>query len=254
MDKEEQPNSDKRILASLEAEYKRAQRVINSIRALITDLNFEELIPDSQERCLMEDELQAYDYIRAKLMNRIRFYRNRVKRDENIKDWSQYKKTDSVYIGVDVSDEGDHSACSQVCGDGIATHHCGQDECNRSGLITLEEAVKDYVENCDENGRLKINLHHCGQDCDCDDACCQAGSPCGRSTATYDPNESQPVDVSPAITGESLRNILGMQVCRCNVPCDVCSIDKRVGACVKLELVGGDYICLAPLPNSVVTE
>ena len=127
MNKEKQFNSDKKVLALLEAEYKRAQRVIYSIRALVTDLNFEELIPDSQERCLMVDELQAYDYIRTNLMNRIRFYRARVKREESIKDWSQYKKTDSTCIGVDVSNEGDHGACSQVCGDDIATHHCGQD-------------------------------------------------------------------------------------------------------------------------------
>lgn len=98
---------------------------------------------------------------------------------------------------------------------------------------------------------LEEQEHHCGQDCDCDDACCQAGSPCGRSAVAYDPNESQPVDTKPAITGESLRNLMGMQVCRCNVPCDVCAIDKHVGACVKLELVGGDYICLAPTPNTV---
>ena len=127
MNKKEQLNSDKKVLASLEAEYKRAQRVIYSIRALVTDLNFEELMPDSQERCLMVDELQAYDYIRTNLINRIRFYRARVKKEESIKDWSQYKKTDSTYIGVDVSNEGSHSECCQVGGDAIATHHCGQD-------------------------------------------------------------------------------------------------------------------------------
>ena len=85
--------------------------------------------------------------------------------------------------------------------------------------------------------------HHCGQDCDCDDACCQAGSPCGRSAVTYDPNESQPVDVKPAITGDSLRNLMGMQVVRIDVPCDVCAMDTD--DCVKVELAGGDYICLA---------
>lgn len=112
---------------------------------------------------------------------------------------------------------------------------------------TLKRAqdIGEIIANC-----VDIDINHCGQDCDCDDACCQAGSPCGRSAVTYDPNESQPVDVKPVITGDSLRNLLGMQVCRCNVPCDVCAIDKRVGACVKLELVGGDYICLAPTPNT----
>lgn len=137
MNKKEQFNSDKKVLASLEAEYKRALRVIYSIRALVTDLNFEELIPDSQERCLMVDELQAYDYIRTNLMNRIRFYRNRIKAnkpepweepDNGINDWSKYEKTNRYKISVDVSSEGDNSACCQVCGDNItAPHHCGQD-------------------------------------------------------------------------------------------------------------------------------
>lgn len=202
MSKEQQLNSDKKILASLEAEYKRAQRVINSIRELVTDLNFEELIPDSQERCLMVDELQAYDYIRTNLMNRIRFYRNRVKRDENIKDWSQYKKTDSAYIGVDVSDEGDHSACSQVCGDAIATNHCGQD----------------------------------------------AACPVGDGIAVV--NDPLP---------ESIAELVGMQiVCafRSGFKCKDCAFSQMEDArCTKkVELVGGYFLCLADLPNSIITE
>ena|GEM_PF-2930333 len=243
MNKEQQLNSDKEVLASLEAEYKRAQRVIYSIRALVTDLNFEELIPDSQERCLMVDELQAYDYIRTNLMNRIRFYRARVKREESIKDWTQDKKTDSTHICVDVSDEGDHGACSQVCGDDIATNHCGRDECNRSGLMTLKEMVNDYVERCDENGRLKIDHNHCGQDASC---------PVGGGCATVqDPNESQPAD-----TRVSLNDLLGMEVISVGgMPCDACNPDNYAGRpCVKVELVGGHMLCLAPRPNSIITE
>lgn len=229
MNKEEQLNSDKKVLASLEAEYKRAQRVIYSIRALVTDLNFEELMPDSQERCLMVDELQAYDYIRTNLMNRIRFYRARVKREESIKDWSQYKNTDSTYIGVDVSNEGSHSGCCQVCGDDIATHHCGQD------------------------------------------ATCQVGD---GSAVVQDPNESQPAEVLrtkedvekklgihihegniPREQCGSLKTLLGMQVVGVsNGKCEGCPQDHYGTPCVKVELVGGAYICLAPLPNSIATE
>lgn len=225
----EQLNSDKKVLASLEAEYKRAQRVIYSIRALVTDLNFEELIPDSQERCLMVDELQAYDYIRTNLMNRIRFYRARVKREESIKDWTQYKKTDSTHIGVDVSDEGDHGVCCQVCGDVIATHHCGQD------------------------------------------ATCQVDD---GSAVVQDPNESQPAE--ELLTKEDVEKKLGIHIHEGNIPseqcgsmktllgmqvvgigkdkCEGCPQDHYGAPCVKVELVGGTYLCLAPLPNSIVTE
>lgn len=202
MNKKEQLNSDKKVLASLEAEYKRAQRVICSIRALVTDLNFEELMPDSQERCLMVDELQAYDYIRTNLMNRIRFYRARVKREESIKDWSQNKKTDSTYIGVDVSNEGSHSECCQVCGDTIATHHCGQD------------------------------------------ASCQVGD----GSAVVD---------KPVITGESLKQLMDYQVigvCEPGFPCEGCVQDHYNTPCVKVELVGGYMLCLAPLPNSIMMD
>ena len=193
----EQLNSDKKVLASLEAEYKRAQRVIYSIRALVTDLNFEELMPDSQERCLMVDELQAYDYIRTNLMNRIRFYRARVKKEESIKDWFQYKKTDNTYIGVDVSNEGSHSECCQVGGDAIATHHCGQD------------------------------------------ASCQVG------------------DGNAAVKGQAgySTRLIGMQVIAIgDQRCDGCPTEHYGAPCVKLELVGGTYLCLAHMPNSIITE
>lgn len=173
----EQINSDKKVLESLESQYNKTRRAADSVRAFVTDINFEERVPDAQERWLMAEQLDAIEQVQTNLINRIRFYRDRVKRDENIKDWYQYKKTDSVSIGVDVSDEEDHGACCQV-----------------------------------DDGNAAVD--------------------------------------NPATTGNSLRNILGMQVCRCNVPCDVCAIDKRVGACIKLELIGGDYICLAPTPNT----
>lgn len=169
MNKEEQLNSDKKVLASLEAEYKRAQRVICSIRALVTDLNFEELMPDSQERCLMVDELQAYDYIRTNLMNRIRFYRARVKKEESIKDWSQYKKTDSTYIGVDVSNEGSHSECCQVCGDDIATHHCGQDAtCQVGDGSAVVNEIPDSIKSLEGMQVIKVCGPKC-KDCPCGD-------------------------------------------------------------------------------------
>lgn len=177
---------DKKVLEALENQYKHVRCLVDSVRTTITDLDFEDMVPDADERFLMGGQLHAYEAVQDNLKNRIRFYRARIKREDGIKDWSEFKKTDRYSINVDVSREGDHSTTQ----------------------------------------------HHCGQDADMDDACCQAKGD------------------KPAITGESLRNLLGMQVCRCNVPCDVCAIDKRVGACVKLELVGGDYICLAPTPNT----
>lgn len=96
---------------------------------------------------------------------------------------------------------------------------------------------------------IPVNLdeqHHCGQDCD--DACCQAGSPCGRSAAAKE----------PVITGESLKELVGMQIVSVLPPghkCQGCLFDRDYFRCEKkVELVGGYYLCLAPLPNSIVTE
>lgn len=59
----------------------------------------------------------------------------------------------------------------------------------------------------------------------------------------------------PAITGESLKPLLGMQViaiCGSDRKCQNCPQYNE--QCCKVELVGGFYLCLAPLPNSIVTE
>lgn len=88
--------------------------------------------------------------------------------------------------------------------------------------------------------------HHCGQDATC---------PVGGGCATVqDPNESQPADAVP----ESLKELVGMQVEHvfpANHKCDRCDYYTSCNRNVKkLELVGGTYLCLAPLPNSIITE
>lgn len=91
--------------------------------------------------------------------------------------------------------------------------------------------------------------HHCGQDADMDDACCQVRS----SRVDHD---AAPAAVQ---TCESLYKIIGYQViCFLSpgeVRCDQCQFNPNDPEdCVKVELVGGYYLCLAPLPNSIVTE
>lgn len=108
---------------------------------------------------------------------------------------------------------------------------------------TLKRAqdIGEIIANC-----VDIDINHCGQDCDCDDACCQAGSPCGRSAVTYDPNESQPVDTAPM----SLHELTGMQVVgvypkgwKCK---DCIFSEMKDSRCEKkVELVGGTFLCLA---------
>lgn len=86
---------------------------------------------------------------------------------------------------------------------------------------------------------LADNTHHCGQD-----ASCQVG-------------DGSAVVEKPVITGESLKKLMDYQVigvCEPGFPCEGCVQDHYNTPCVKVELVGGYMLCLAPLPNSIVTE
>lgn len=93
--------------------------------------------------------------------------------------------------------------------------------------------------------------------------------PIATKQPVYDPNESQPVDqddaccqarqcstvdrdAAPAASSESLKDLLDMQVVAMGKGrCEDCPQDHYGTPCVKVELVGGYYICLAPTPNTV---
>lgn len=78
---------------------------------------------------------------------------------------------------------------------------------------------------------------------------CQVGD---GSAVVQDPNESQPADTVP----ESLKELVGMQIVSVLPPghkCQGCLFDRDYFRCEKkVELVGGYYLCLAPIP--IVTE
>jgi hypothetical protein len=89
---------------------------------------------------------------------------------------------------------------------------------------------------------------HCGQDADMDDACCQVRSSRVDHTA------------APAAVKElpdSISQLVGMQIVSAFRPgwkCEECAFSHiDFARCEKkVELVGGYYLCLAPLP--IVTE
>lgn len=62
--------------------------------------------------------------------------------------------------------------------------------------------------------------------------------------------------VAPVENSDSLKDLLGMEVISVgDMPCDACNHDNYAGRpCVKVELVGGTYLCLAPQPGSIITE
>lgn len=104
----------------------------------------------------------------------------------------------------------------------------------RTNLKARIYLLKAQLEqDMDKNGP-QVQQHHCGQD-----ASCPVGGGCAA-----------------VITGDSLNDLLGMEVISVgDMPCDACNPDNYAGRpCVKVELVGGTYLCLAPMPNSIITE
>lgn len=88
--------------------------------------------------------------------------------------------------------------------------------------------------------------HHCGQDAAC---------PVDDGIAVVE---------KPVITGESLKQLIDYQVIKvCGPKCKDCPCGdglreypsgRDASSCVKVELIGGDFLCLRPLPNSIITE
>ena len=190
MNKEQQLKYDQALVVSLSDEYNRVKEIADALRNDINSLDFEERMPDSQERYLLVEKLQTTEAYQTNLHNRIRFYRHRIQVNK-----PQPWEVDEAIRQQDVQNR-------PVCGDGIDT---------------------------------KVESHHCGQD---------ATSQVGDGSAVV--NEAQ--------VPNSIKSLIGMQVIDVNgEKCDYCATQYN-SPCVKVELVGGTYICLAPLPNSIVTE
>lgn len=86
--------------------------------------------------------------------------------------------------------------------------------------------IGEIIANCAD-----IDTSHCGQDADMDDACCSV------SGENHQPE------------GYTYKDLLGMKVICVGgsaMKCEDCS--WNCDNCVKVELVGGDYLCLAKQP------
>lgn len=250
----QQTNSDKKILAFLEAEYNKVRRETDCLRLHVTDLNFEENVPDPQERHLMTEQLDAFEGVQKNLMNRILFYRNRVKGAEQ----SSQACGDAIATQQDRQNEATQKLCNlcfkvrnMVYAPSEKCAKCGGDLLYGLGAKDGDETICFNCANQITNEELQQALdeyraactHHCGQD-----ATCQVG-------------DGNAVVEKPIITGESLEQLVGSTVRLFHKPghkCIDCPYRSKSygGKCEykKVELVGGYYLCLAPLPNSIVTE
>ena len=122
-------------------------------------------------------------------------------------------------------------------------------------LMLLKEfhALEDYLGAKKKRVRYMIAkaneaTHHCGQDADMDDACCQVRS--GRVDHAAAPAAVKELP-------DSIAQLVGMQIVSAFRPgwkCEECAFSHiDFARCEKkVELVGGYYLCLAPIP--IVTE
>lgn len=119
MNKEQQLKYDQALIVSLSDEYNRVKEVADALRNDINSLDFEERMPDSQERYLLVEKLKTTEGYQTNLLNRIRFYRHRIQVNK-----PQPWEVDEAIRQQDVQNR-------PVCGDAIDTkvesHHCGLD-------------------------------------------------------------------------------------------------------------------------------
>ena len=206
-------NSD--IINELSKRYNELHKEFKSVQDLVNDIDFVFDYTEEEQWLFYRMRSTMEEYCGA-LLRLIRFLKKKEREEQGVKDWTQFKKTDSAYIGVDVSDEGDHGACTQVCGDDM--------------FKTQHDPNFDDV----DPEQKAMAMSHCGQD-----ATCQVG------------------DGSAVVKGQIGYDtrMIGMQVVGIgDMRCEGCPAEQYGEKCVKLELVDGTYLCLAPLPNSIFIE
>lgn len=120
-------------------------------------------------------------------------------------------------------------------------------------------AMRSYRTNLKERIQLLQVQIQAGSPCD-DRVVTSATHHCGQDAACKEDDGSAVVNEVP----DSIKSLEGMQVIKvCSPKCKDCPggdglreypSGRDASSCVKVELVGGYYLCLAPLPNSIVTE
>ena len=237
----EQPTSFSALIKKLRDEYTQLKERVGSLHSFLCDIDFEKRVPDPVEQRLMREQLHMMlgymDNLRARISyNEEQQIRNRL---ETIGDSKR---------GLDFVRDKNGKVVATLPGGLI---HKGLDDVDLDK--SCDELKKAWAAYCKENHELEP--HHCGQD---------AHDPCGELGTKGNPIPlPSPVDdgsaavEKPIITGESLKQLLDYQVvgvCEPGFPCEGCVQDHYNTPCVKVELVGGHHLCLAPLPNSIVTE
>lgn len=227
------PTDNIQLIQKLRSEYISLKERVNSMNAFLINIDFERRVPDPEEQVLLNEKYHSMlDYLHN-LRRCIMYYERQ-----------QLEKIVNNQTGID-------SISKDGMGYLLATLKDGRTlDLRKIDIIILADKDPSLLDDvdvkaaCDElekawnayKERQQDNPHHCGQDASC---------PVGGGSAAVNQENS-----------DSLKDLLGMEVISVgDMPCDACNPDNYAGRpCVKVELVGGTYLCLASQPGSIITE
>ncbi len=236
------PTDNTQLIQKLRSEYISLKERVKSINAFLLDINFERRVPDPEEQCLMREKYSSMLNYLMNLRRCIMYYERQ-----------QLEKIVNDQTGIDSISKDGMGYLLATLKDGRTLDLRKIDISKNAAAIILADKDPSLLDDvdvkaaCDElekawnayKERQHDNTHHCGQD-----ASCQVGD----GSAVVD---------KPVITGESLKQLMDYQVigvCEPGFPCEGCVQDHYNTPCVKVELVGGYMLCLAPLPNSIMMD
>lgn len=131
-------------LDKLTSEYNDLNGKISRLDAFLNRLDFETIVPDREEQMLMQHQLNAMRSYRGNLKERIQLLQAQIKQDLN-------------------------KPGRQVCGDVIATHHCGQDAtCQVGDGSAAVNEIPDSIKSLEGLQVIKVCGPKC-KDCPCGD-------------------------------------------------------------------------------------
>lgn len=247
MNKQQQPTTDNtQLIQKLRSEYISLKERVKSINAFLLDIDFDRRVPDPEEQVLLNEKYHSMlDYLHN-LRRCIMYYERQ-----------QLEKIVNGQTGIDSISKDGMGYLLATLKDGRTLDLRKIDISKNAAAIILADKDPSLLEDvnvkatCNElekawnayKERQQDNPHHCGQD-----ATCQVGD--GSAVVNEVP--------------DSIKSLEGMQVIKvCSPKCKDCPCGdglreypsgREASSCVKVELAGSYYLCLAPLPNSIVTE
>lgn len=263
------PTDNSQLILKLRNEYNNLKERVGSLHSFLCDIDFEKRVPDPVEQRLMREQLHMMLGYMENLRARISYQeqqqlRNMIETSIHHAPIASVEKRGGDIIIKQANPSGqDASDSTEQTGDGKRGIDFVRDENGKvvaivpEGLIpkglddvdinkACDELAKAWKAYCEENHDL--DTHHCGQDADLDDACCQAREKRSVGDGSAVVNEAQ--------VPNSLKELVGMQIVSVFPPgwkCQGCAYDSDYFRCEKkVELVGGYMLCLANIP--IVTE